>query len=194
TESSEITAPAVIAWGRMVLLGPEHSRLHEGLVRCPLLIQGNTFVPQEVARPDDAIHFTGHLESVKELIAPLIETITQQLSNAAKEEAKALIANLNERGESARKHAQNLSTERIMAIRKAIKDWHKRSLDMQLQFVFDDEEQDQREQDLIALQYRLEQLEQEREAEPKRLRNLYKVTDQRMYPVAMEVILPKGSY
>ncbi|EGQ8592269.1 DEAD/DEAH box helicase [Vibrio cholerae] len=194
TESSEITAPAVIAWGRLVLLGPEHNRLHEGLVRCPLLIQGNTFVPQEVARPDDAIHFTGHLESVKELIAPLIETITQQLSNAAKEEAKALIANLNERGESARKHAQNLSTERIMAIRKAIKDWHKRSLDMQLQFVFDDEEQDQREQDLIALQYRLEQLEQEREAEPKRLRNLYKVTDQRMYPVAMEVILPKGSY
>lgn len=194
TESSEITAPAVIAWGRLVLLGPEHNRLHEGLVRCPLLIQGNTFVPQEVARPDDAIHFTGHLESVKELIAPLIEAITQQLSNAATEEAKALIATLNERGEVARKHAQSLSTERIMAIRKAIKDWHKRSLSMQLQFLFDDEEQDQREQDLIALQYRLEQLEQEREAEPKRLRNLYKVTNQRMYPVALEVILPKGSY
>ena len=194
TESSEITAPAIIAWGRLVLLGPEHNRLHEGLVRCSLFIQGGALVPQAVVRPNDGIHFKGHLESVKELIEPFIEAIAQQLSNAAKEEAKALIANLNERGEVARKHAQSLSTERIMAIRKAIKDWHKRSLDMQLQFVFDDEEQDQREQDLIALQYRLEQLEQEREAEPKRLRNLYKVTDQRMYPVAMEAILPKGSY
>ncbi|MBO2694669.1 DISARM system SNF2-like helicase DrmD [Shewanella algae] len=194
TESSEITAPAVIAWGRLVLLGPEHNRLHEGLVRCSLFIQGGTLVQQAVVRPDDGIYFKGHLESVKELIEPFIEAIAQQLANAAKEEAKALIANLNERGEVARKHAQSLATERITAIRKAIKDWHKRSLDMQLQFVFDDEEQDQREQDLIALQYRLEQLEQEREAEPKRLRNLYKVTDQRMYPVAMEVILPKGSY
>ncbi|QHI86361.1 DISARM system SNF2-like helicase DrmD [Klebsiella sp. MPUS7] len=194
TESSEITVPVLIAWGRLVLLGPENNRLHEGLVRCSLLIQENTLVPQAVARPDDAIYFTGHLESVKALIAPLIEAITQQLSNAATEETKVLITTLNERGEVARKHAQSLSTERVMAIRKAIKDWQSRSLDMQLQFVFDDEEQDQREQDLIALQYRLEQLEQERETEPKRLRNLYKVTNKKMYPVALEVILPKGIY
>lgn len=194
TESSEITVPVLIAWGRLVLLGPENNRLHEGLVRCSLLIQENTLVPQAVVRPDDAIYFTGHLESVKALIAPLIEAITQQLSNAATEETKVLITTLNERGEVARKHAQSLSTERVMAIRKAIKDWQSRSLDMQLQFVFDDEEQDQREQDLIALQYRLEQLEQERETEPKRLRNLYKVTNKKMYPVALEVILPKGIY
>lgn len=194
TESSEITVPVLIAWGRLVLLGPENNRLHEGLVRCSLLLQENTLVPQAVARPDDAIYFTGHLESVKALIAPLIEAITQQLSNAAAEETKVLITTLNERGEVARKHAQSLSTERVMAIRKAIKDWQSRSLEMQLQFVFDDEEQDQREQDLIALQYRLEQLEQEREAEPKRLRNLYKVTNKKMYPVALEVILPKGIY
>ncbi|MFB5745875.1 DISARM system SNF2-like helicase DrmD [Cedecea sp. S5-13] len=193
TESSEIIVPVIIAWGRLVLLGPENNLLHEGLVRCSLLIQENTLVPQAVSRPDDAIYFTGHLESVKALIAPLIEAITQQLSNAATEETKVLITTLNERGEVARKHAQSLSTERVMAIRKAIKDWQSRSLEMQLQFVFDDEEQDQREQDLIALQYRLEQLEQEREAEPKRLRNLYKVTNKKMYPVALEVILPKGT-
>src|SRR5690606_4896518 len=193
TESSEITAPAIIAWGRLVLLGPEHNRLHEGLVRCPLSVQGNTLVPQGVVRPNDATHFTGSTEDVKALVAPLIDTITQQLSCAAEEEANALIATLNERGEMARKHAQSLATERITAIRNAIKDWQKRSADMQMQFLFDEEEQDQREQDLLALQRRLEQLQQERETEPKRQRDLYKVTDQRMYPVALEVILPKGS-
>lgn len=193
TESSEITAPAIIAWGRLVLLGPEHNRLHEGLVRCPLSVQGNALVPQDVDRPNDAAHFSGSTEGVKALVTPFIETITQQLSSAAEEEANALIATLNERGEVARKHAQGLATERITAIRNAIKDWQKRSADMQIQFSFDEEEQDQREQDLLALQRRLEQLQQERETEPKRQRDLYKVTDQRMYPVALEVILPKGS-
>ncbi len=130
---------------------------------------------------------------MKALVTPLLDDITQQLSITAEEEAKALIATLNERGEIARRHAQGLTTERIAAIRNAIKDWQKRSADMQMQFSFDEEEQDQREQDYLALQRRLEQLQQERETEPKRQRDLYKVTDQRMYPVALEVILPRGS-
>ena len=105
-----------------------------------------------------------------------------------------MVSTLNERGEVARKHAQSLATERITAVRNAIKDWQKRSEDMQMQFSFDEEEQDQREQDLHALQRRLDQLQQERETEPKRQRDLYKVREQKVYPVAMEVILPKGSY
>lgn len=193
TESTQVSAPAIIAWGRLVLLGPEHNRLHEGLVRCPLAVQGNTLIEQDIARPGDATPFTGNTEGVKALVTPLLDDITQQLSITAEEEAKALIATLNERGEIARRHAQGLATERIAAIRNAIKDWQKRSADMQMQFSFDEEEQDQREQDYLALQRRLEQLQQERETEPKRQRDLYKVTDQRMYPVALEVILPRGS-
>ncbi len=34
TESDTVSSPAVIAWGRLVLLGPEHNRLHEGLAGC----------------------------------------------------------------------------------------------------------------------------------------------------------------
>ncbi|USY26812.1 DISARM system SNF2-like helicase DrmD [Alcaligenes sp. 1735tsa3] len=198
TESSEITAPAIIAWGRLVLLGPEHNRLHEGLVRCPLSVQGNALVPQDIVRPNDAMHFAGSTEGVKALVAPLIETITEQLSTAAEEEAKALIATLNERGEVARKHAQSLATERITAIRKAIKEWDKRQHELSVQYGFAGEDWstealEERGRHFEQLNLRLEELLKEREVEPKRQRDLYKVTDQRMYPIALEVILPKGS-
>jgi len=191
-ESSEVTSPAVIAWGRQVLLGAEHNRLHEGLVRCQLFIEGDTVVTAKITRPEDVKIFNGNLEDVRADIAPHFDAITRQLSVTAEAEAKTLIATLNDRGEIARKHAQSLATERITAIRNAIKDWQKRSATLQLQFAFDDEEQEQSEQDFLALQHRLEQLQQERETEPKRQRDLYKVTDQRMYPVALEIILPKG--
>ena len=194
TESDEIAAPAIIAWGRLVLLGPEYNRLHEGLVRCSLLVEGNTIASKDVVRPCGAPPFNGNMKNVKNLVVPLIESITQELSKAAEAEALTLVSTLNERGEVARKHAQSLATERITAVRNAIKDWQKRSEDMQMQFSFDEEEQDQREQDLHALQRRLDQLQQERETEPKRQRDLYKVREQKVYPVAMEVILPKGSY
>ncbi|MCQ1059971.1 DISARM system SNF2-like helicase DrmD [Photobacterium sp. ZSDE20] len=193
TESSQITTPAIIAWGRLVLLGPEHNRLHEGLFRCQLSIQKDTIAKQEVTRPEDAKAYTGDIVDVQTLIAPYVDAITKQLSISAEAEAHSLIATLKERGEVARKHAQSLATERITAIRKAINDWQKRSESMQMEFVFDDEEQEQSEQDLLALERRFEQLKQERETEPKRQRDLYKVTDQRMYPVALEVILPKES-
>ncbi|RZI44486.1 hypothetical protein EGT07_03445 [Herbaspirillum sp. HC18] len=188
--SSLISAPVVIAWGRLVLLGAEHNRLHEGLVRCQLGIQNGSVIEQRATRPEDVTVYTGDIASVQRLIAPHMEAITKQLSACAEAETQTLIATLSERGELARKHAQNLATERIAAIRGAIKDWQKRSADMQMEFAFDDEEQEQREQDLLALQHRLEQLQQERETEPKRQRDMYKVTDQRMYPVALEVILP----
>lgn len=191
-ESSEVTSPAIIAWGRQVLLGAEHNRLHEGLVRCQLSIEGDTVVTTKITRPEDVKIFDGNLEDVRVVISPHIDAITRQLSSIAEAEAETLIATLNDRGEVARKHAQSLATERITAIRNAIKDWQERSAALQLQFAFDDEEQEQREQDFLALQHRLEQLQQERETEPKRQRDLYKVTDQRMYPVAIEIIFPKG--
>ncbi|MCG8094852.1 MAG: DISARM system SNF2-like helicase DrmD [Candidatus Thiodiazotropha endolucinida] len=191
TESDTVSTPVVIAWGRLVLLGPEHNRLHEGLVRCQLVIRDNDLVEQEITRPGDATPFTGDIANVQKLIHPQLEFVTEKLSTSADAQANKLIDTLKERGELARKHAQSLATERITAIRNAIKEWQKRSADLQMQFAFDDEEQEQREHDLLALQLRLEQLQQERETEPKRQRNLYKVADQRMYPVALEVILPK---
>lgn len=191
SESSLITTPAIIAWGRLVLLGPEHNRLHEGLIRCQMSIQNGVVIERDVTRPEDAKVFTGDIASVQELISSHVPAITKQLSISADDQAKLLILTLTARGEVARKHAKSLATERIAAIRNAIQNWQKRSADMQMQFAFDDEEQAQREQDFLALQRRLEQLQQEREIEPKRQRDLYKVTDQRMYPVALEVILPK---
>lgn len=193
TESSKVESPVIIAWGRLVLLGPDHNRLHEGLIRCPISIQGNTIIQEQFTRPDDAKNFTGNIESVQALITPLLNTIEQQLSITAEKEAQILITTLTKRGEVARKHSQSLAKDRITAIRNAIKDWQKRSENMQMQFAFDEEEQDQREQDLYTLKYRLEKLQLERETEPKRQQDLYKVTKQRMYPIALEIILPKES-
>lgn len=199
SESGQVSTPAVIAWGRLVLLGPEQNRLHEGVVRCALALREDKVVRQKVSRPNDAKRFTGDIGSVETLIAPYREAITEQLSSEAEEEASRLIGTLNDRGELARKHAQSLATERISSIRKAIKEWDKRQKELNLQYGFEGEDWstealEERERHFDQLKIRLEELVKERETEPKRQKDLYKVTDQRMYPVALEVILPEDGH
>ncbi|TKB08840.1 DISARM system SNF2-like helicase DrmD [Desulforhopalus sp. IMCC35007] len=190
TESTDIKSPVVIAYGRLVLLGSEHNRLHEGLVRCQLSISNGALVDCADLPMLKKEIFSGDIDSVRSLIEPHMQKINEDLELSGKRHAEELIETLKSRGEVARKHAQSLATERITAIRKAIKDWTKRFDNKQL-MLWPTEEQEQREQDLIALQERQKQLEQERATEPKRQSNLYKATDKRMYPVALEIILPK---
>ena len=184
-----LRAPVATAWGRLVLIGPEHNRLHEGLVSVTVQVRPGEVV--ECQPPSNRGREVQAVDVVRDLVSPHLETLTHRLRQAGDERGKELAGALKARGVAAEKHARTLATDRMAAIRKTIKKWEKEAGSQQLQ-LFDAEERDQRSLDLAALKARLEALGKERETEPKRQRKLYAVDDVRVYPVALEVFLPRG--
>jgi superfamily II DNA or RNA helicase len=189
--SSKVLQPAIRAWGRLALLGSEHNRLHEGLVSCDVTLftsgpEANAF-PEEI----DAPCYDGNFNNVCTIVRPHLSLINKMLVEAGDEKANELQVVLRTRGDTAEKHARSLATERMSAIRKTIREWEKKLTGSpQLSFDLDDEERQQRAQDLQALKDRLDELAAEREVEPKRQRDFYKVVDRRVYPVAIEILMP----
>ena len=98
---------------------------------------------------------------------------------------------LSARGDVVARQARELCTERMAAIRKALRKWERDRQSLQLTLQLDDE-REQKEGDMIALQARLDELDEEREREPNRLKRFYRVKDTRIYPVAYQVLLPEG--
>jgi len=189
-QAEGLNAPQVTAWGRLVLLGPEHNRLHEGLVRCDVRWNGGKWSPIDESDRLGSTPYTGDLALVRGLVEPHLGALTDILKVTGKRRANELKSTLKARGAAAERHARDLATERMAAIRKTIKKWEKEVEDNQLA-LFDTEEKDQRSQDLEALRTRLVTLGVERETEPKRQRALYRVSDRRVYPVALEILLPR---
>ena len=186
----EVSHPVIRAWGRLVLLGTEHNRLHEGVIHCDIGLPASGPVAHPFPDQSKNCPFRGDLEGVGGQLEPHIASITAMLQKAGEEQADELQGVLRSRGVEAEKHARGLATERIKAIRKAISDWEKQAADTFQLRLFDDEEREQKAQDLQSLKDRLEELVADREVEPKRQKALYKVTDQRVYPVAMEILMP----
>lgn len=188
--STELAKPVIRAWGRLVLLGAEHNRLHEGLVSCTAEIQQSGAVHCEASEAFNGSVFEGDIGLVRTELKPHLSEISEMLRDAGDTKAEELKSVLQSRGVEAEKHARGLATERMAAIRTAIKDWEKEAAAAQID-LFDDEFE-QKSNDMQALKDRLESLAAEREIEPKRQRSLYKMIDKRVYPVALEVFWPSG--
>lgn len=183
---------SVRAWGRLVLLGPEHNRLHEGLVHCDLQV-GSGGLTASNHTWDELGSVVGDIaaKAARATVAPHLEQVTELLKEAGYREAEVMEAVLTKRGNEAEKHARGLASDRLQAIRKAIKERDQEQSDQQM-LLFGEEERDQLVKDRAWLDERVKQLEQERDTEPKRLRKLYRVKDRRVYPVAMQIFVPEG--
>jgi len=193
---SNIKNPVLVGWGRLVILGPEHNRLHEGLVRVGVEINNgclNTLDELELKSilTGKKTPYVQSPDSVSDTVNPLVENLGELLTEQGQKKAAELEETLKIRGDQARKHARDLATERMRDIRSTIKKLEKKMVDPQLKLDFDtDEEFVQFERDFAALEARLQELEVERETESKRQQDLYKVAVQRVYPVALQVFVP----
>jgi ERCC4-related helicase len=195
--TDKVAKITLIGWARLVLLGPERNSLHEGLV-----VAGGEFRDGKLTSlPVDATNgllnceksaYTGDVTKLKQQVADVLSTLEEILRAQAERRATDLAEVLESRGVVAEKQARGLATERMAEIRRTIKQWEKEIADTQLK-LFDDEEKTQRDHDLQALRARLIELEQEREAEPKRQRQLYKVVERRTYPIGLQIFLPAES-
>jgi ERCC4-related helicase len=196
--SSKVTRPTLIGWARLMLLGPERNFLHEGLVAAGGEIIAGELSPLAAGAVE--LLLNGERAAVDAIPSVLEKQVTaalpkleQLLRVCAAEKAEDLGELLTARGAAAEKHARNLATERMVEIRRSIKQWEKEAAEKSQLKLFDDDEKNQREHDLKVLRTRLGELEQERETEPKRQRLLFKVVDRRTYPIALQILVPEGA-
>jgi SNF2 family DNA or RNA helicase len=188
--TSGIKEPRLRAWGRLVILGPEHNVLHEGLVSCEAGIVSSKLLPLEFpVCVGDCL--TEKLEAVKKTVEPHLDALTVLLVEEGMQMSKEFTSVLRTRGEHAAKYARELANDRMASIRKAIRDSEKKLAQYSGQYLlFDDEEREQRTYDLEALRRRLESLATVREQDSLKQKAIYQVADRRVYPVALEIAWP----
>lgn len=186
--------PILVGWARLLLLGPSHNRLHEGLIRVAMEAtrKGARLLTEQelegvLAQQRQA--FNGDLVNLSGVADQHADDLKKALDARGEEVGKELTAILRARGDAAARQARALITERMAAIRATVKRWEKE--DTSPQFRLELEEKDQRKQDLAAHRARLEALDAQRDAEAERERAFFAVAEQRVYPVALQILLPE---
>ncbi len=192
-----VRRPTIVAWARLVLVGPERNALHDGLFS--VVAEPNAGALTEMGFDADKLFdasgdlesFSGPVVEIEQIVVSATQQLEDLLRREAATRAQALSDLLGKRGAATEKQARALATERMAEIRRTIRQWEKEAASAQLT-LFDAEERSQREHDLDALRGRLAELDAQRETEPKRQRGLFKVAEWRAHPVALQVLLPRG--
>lgn len=192
---SALQAPAVIAHGRIVVLGGDNQRIHEEVImaggmfkegRLARMNVGETRAAYAAATDRPAPGFVE--DRLVELWPRQREQLLSALEARMTERTKNLESILKERVETEVSKLVSVLRELERAIRKELDDGGT----IQLAFDFA-EEREQRERDLSALRRRLEQIPGEIEEETKHLRARYRNPSARLFPVAITYLVPQRS-
>lgn len=188
-----LSTPAVIAYGRLVVLGADGHRLHEELITAGGTIKEGRFSrmnvgevqrAQDAATPDAAPGFIE--EPLLKLWPKVSEPLLKSLEVRRDERTKNLQTFLDERADKEAAHLDAILTELEKSIRAELEAEAPQQLEL-----FDQFEKQQRESDLHSLRLRLQQLPAEREREVAHLRARYRNPQARLFPVAITFLVPK---
>jgi hypothetical protein len=197
--SEKVSEITFVGWARLLLLGPERNVLHEGLVAAAGELVDGRLVKQSPEAITGLLEhprtpFPGNIADLEKRVGSSLSALDSLLRAQANKQAAILAKLLADRGVAAEKQARGLATERMSEIRRTIKHREKQLENPQLRLDLDSEEKTQFDHDLHALKSRLLELEQERDTEPKRQRQLFKVVDQRVHPLALQILIPAGPH
>lgn len=190
---NQIKAPVIVAWGWLMLMGPDKNRLHEGLINVAVEVNGAEYT----TLTDEGIGnllktgrqpYAGDIDRLRPIASPSREFLLKLLKERGNSRAGELKDALAARGATAERSVRSLMTERMAEIRKALKRWQDISNDRQLKLFTD--EQEELATDIRMLEKRLADLEVERETEPVIQRKRHNVTEVRVYPVALQIFMP----
>lgn len=188
-----LSTPAVIAFGRLVVLGADGHRLHEELITAGGTIKEGRFSrmnvgdvqrAQDAATPDAVPGFIE--EPLLKLLPKVSEPLIRSLEVRRDERTKNLQSFLDERSDKEAAHLDAVLTELEKSIRAELDAEAPQQLEL-----FDQFEKQQRESDLHSLRLRLQQLPAEREREVDHLRARYRNPHARLFPVAITFLVPK---
>lgn len=186
--------PALIAYGRLVILGNDHQRLHEEIITAGGMLREGRFSRLNVGEVQKAIGAaTAEMPSaqMQERLLAMWKThspsLMQSLEARMKDRTKGLEKNLQERAEKEIVDITTILLELQKSILKELKDPEE---DLQLS-LFTEEENEQRDRDLASLRNRVEKIPTEIEEETAAIKQRFDNPEPRLFPLAACYLVPK---
>jgi hypothetical protein len=192
--SSELEYPAVIAYGRLLILGGDSQRLHEEVITAGGMLKEGRFNRLNVMKIRQALQsVTGEAvpETMQQRLLDLWETYDQPL-------LRSLEARMRDRAQGLEKSLQERCEKEISdttAILEELKQQIQQELNaaeqpQQLE-LFNDSEKEQLERDRNSLELRLEAIPREIEQETQVIRDRFANPKPRLFPLALKFLVPK---
>lgn len=191
-----LQTPAVIAHGRLLVLGGDNHRIHEEIIRAGGRIREGRFSRMNVGETKAA--YEAATEQVPPEVAanaiqrlwPKIQVpLFQAMEARMNERTKNLQSFLTERAERETASLTSIMRELESSIRTALE----AKYDPQMTFGWEEAEKEQRERDLDNLRLRLADIPGELEREIEHLRSRYRDPQPRLFPVAVTFLVPPRS-
>jgi hypothetical protein len=191
--SKALDSPAVIAFGRLVVLGGDNQRLHEEVISAGGVFPDERFKRLNVGEIKNALGFATEFDvsekmkgKLKELWPKIAKPLLQSLEARMKDRTENLENKLNE---SAEKDVTDI-TLRLDELKKAIEQELGRQPDVQLQ-LFSAPEREQLDRNRESLKERLLRIPIEIEREVEAIRKRYADPNPRLFPVAVMFLVPE---
>lgn len=185
-----LTMPAVIAYGRLLVLGETHQKLHEELVVAGGFIQEGRFRRMNVGETNRAIEHakpTSPPNSTTSRLDALWGNLRQPLSDALKARTKDRTENLDKMlAELAQKEKDNVA-EILNELKRTLEADLAAPDQLELDLNLDD-----RDRSVDALKRRLEQIPSEIEAEHAQIDHRFAGPTPRLFPVAVTFLVPES--
>jgi hypothetical protein len=191
---SALQAPAIIAHGRIVVLGGDNHRIHEEVIMAGGIMKGGRLVRLNVGETKSAYDAAGGVpvpgfaeDRLTELWPNHRDQLLAALEARMAERTKNLEKFLGERAESEVAKLQAVLQELERAIRNELAEL----LPTQITFDWSSEEKAQRDRDHQALRRRLDEIPGEIERESEHLRSRFRNPTARLFPAAITYLVPQ---
>jgi hypothetical protein len=190
---SLLQAPAVLAHGRLLVLGGDSQRIHEEIIIAGGVIREGRFSRMNVGEVQAAAAAaTGEgapgfvKDRLKELWAKVETPLIQSLEARMTERTRNIQNFLDDRSEREVANLTAVMRELERSIRETLADKD----DPQMRFDWSEAEKQQRDLDIGSLRARLAEIPGELERESEHLRDRYRDPQPRLFPVAVTFLVP----
>lgn len=191
--NSVLEAPAVIAYGRLVILGSDQQRLHEEVIITGGLLKEGKFKRMGVMEVQKALNAALPdiaPESIREKLVQLwdknSEALMQSLQKRKEERAQSLQNQLDKRAEKEIEDITAILTELQRSITEELNEPEYKQLEL-----FNTNEKEQFERNINSLKLRLEQIPAEIEREVAAIEARFANPTPRLFPLAVTYLVPQ---
>lgn len=194
-ESSVLETPAVVAYGRLVVLGGDQQRLHEEVITAGGVLREGRFSRFKsllaMRQAMDAVLPDPVPDHIKQRLVDIWDTyagsLMQSLEVRQAERTASLEKALQERCEKEVRDITAIMTELKQSIEQELEDTEQ----PQQLSIFSDTEREQYDRNRSSLQTRLEQIPSEIEQETAAIRARFANPTARLFPLAITYLVPK---
>jgi SNF2 family DNA or RNA helicase len=195
--NSALEFPAVIAYGRLVVLGNDQKRLHEEVITAGGILKEGRFSrlsPMQIQNALVSILSDPVPESIKKKLVELWpnyhDSLLQALQVRVQDSSERIQKKLQERASKEVDDVTKILSELRQSILKELKESEQENIQMKL-FDFNDLETEQFERNIASLKTRVERIPGEIEQETNAIKTRYDNPTPRLFPLAITYLIPQ---